>query len=436
MEKPTENEFLSLFRTLEKNAKTSWSEAEGTDYLTPFHSFLPSKTLYGTLPKRGGCPSLGYFTKNPIILGMNGGRIAAPTKRKYPNDHLEYLYDEDKKIRYVKSVRGFDGHLFGAFLILEGRAVLFDEEGKLQSIVLWGEEEGLSFETEISYRYLPQVEKRIMFDKTHFLSFESGPTERDATLFRFEGKDLYESVKLFHEEKKDDEIEENGVVDKAWLLEVRDAIKIETSKLGQHPSEDEVGVALESVFKKLIVSPDKIKPDPVSETNDGNSLRFYREAMKEVWGDAIPCGIHTPHHEALNNKEKIAEDAFLLALSLIQKEKIVHVASLRLAFKESEGFNLIARTAEGNERSLDVQLLKDEDSKERRLESEALFDEEKISPKEVSEILERESQKYFSQELSLFEISKKTKGKKRATMKDLNALLSLMNKQDKGHNSH
>ena len=54
-----------------------------------------------------------------------------------------------------------------------------------------------------------------MFDKTHFLSFESGPTERDATLFRFEGKDLYESVKLFHQRKEDDEIEGSGVVDKA-----------------------------------------------------------------------------------------------------------------------------------------------------------------------------------------------------------------------------
>jgi hypothetical protein len=374
--------------------------------------------------------------KIPIILGMNGGRIAPPTKRKYPNEHLEYLYDEEGRICYVKSICGRDDHLYGAFLVLEGRAVLFDGEGKLQSIVLWGEDEGLSFETEVSYRYLPQVEKRIMFDKTHFLSFESGPTERDATLFRFEGKDLYESVKLFHQRKEDDEIEGSGVVDKAWLLEVRGAIKAETSKLGNHPSEDEVGTALESVFKKLIVSPAKTQFDSANEMSDEDSLRLYHEGMKAIWGDNVPYGIHNPHHEALNSKEKIAEDAFLLVYSLIQKQKIPHVTSLRLTFKESEGFNLMALMRDGSECPLDVQVLKDEDSKERRLESEALFEEEKISPKEVSEILERESRKYFSQEPSLFEIPKKAKGKKRATMKDLHALLSLMNKPNKDDHSH
>ena len=41
------------------------------------------------------------------------------------------------------------------------------------------------------------------------------PLDGDATPFRFEGKDLYESVKLFHQRKKDDEIEGSGVVDKA-----------------------------------------------------------------------------------------------------------------------------------------------------------------------------------------------------------------------------
>ncbi|MCI2069292.1 MAG: hypothetical protein LKJ88_06975 [Bacilli bacterium] len=248
----TEKELRSLFQVLEKNAKALWTEATKEDYLTTFRSFAPTKTLCGPFPKHDCCPSLGYCTRNPIVLAANGEKIAVPTMRKYSNNHLEYIYDEGGRIRYVKSVCGLDGHLFGVFLVLEGRADFFDEEGKLQEIVLWGEEDGLSFETEISFRYLSQVVKRIMLDKAHFLSFQSGPTAREVTLFRLEGKDLYECVKLFREDKADNEIEGNGVVGREWLIDVRDTIKTETSKLGKHPSEDEVGAALESVFKKLI----------------------------------------------------------------------------------------------------------------------------------------------------------------------------------------
>jgi hypothetical protein len=257
MNKPTENDFLFLFQTLEKEAKASWNEAEKRDYLMPFRSFTPSKILFGSLPKHDSCPSLGYLSKNPFVIGMNGGKIAPPTKRKYQNDHLEYLYDEKGKIRYVTSVWGSDGHLFGSFLVEEKMAALFDGEGQLEEIVLWGEEEGFDFETEISYRYLPQIEKRIRLDERHFLSWQSLPTARDVLLFRFEGKDLYESAKLFYQDKKDDEIEGSGGVDKACLIAMRNAIRVEMAKLGEHPSEDEVGLALESVFKALA---DAIRP--------------------------------------------------------------------------------------------------------------------------------------------------------------------------------
>ncbi len=111
-------------------------------------------------------------------------------------------------------------------------------------------------------RCLPQVVKRIVLDGTHFLSFQSGPAERYVTLFRFESKDLYESAKLFRQDKEDREIEGDGVVGKEWLIDVRDAIKTETSKLGKHPSEDEVGAAIESVFKKLTPGVDKVRTDP------------------------------------------------------------------------------------------------------------------------------------------------------------------------------
>jgi hypothetical protein len=249
MDKPAKNEFLSFFYALERNAKASWLEAGKTDYLAAFLSFRPTKTLCGSFPKHDCCPGLGYCTRNPVVLAANGGRIAAPTKRTYRNDHLEYLYDEEGEIHYVKTLCGRDGHLYDTFLVSEGQADLFDGEGKLQSIVLWGEEDGLPFETEISFRYLPQVEKRIVLDGTHFLSFQSGPAERHVTLFRFEGKDLYESAKLFRQDKEDREIEGDDVVGREWLIDVRDAIKTETSKLGKYPSEDEVGAALESVFK-------------------------------------------------------------------------------------------------------------------------------------------------------------------------------------------
>lgn len=261
MKTPNKQQLLSLFQALEKNAKTLWNQAAKEDYLTPFHSFVPTKTLCGPFPKHDCCPSLGYCTRDPVVLAANGGRITAPTKWKYRNDHLEYLYDEEGRIRYVKSVCVRDGHLYGTFLVSEGRADLFDGEGKLQNIVLWGEEDGLPFETEISYRYVPRVEKRVMLDKTHFLSFQSGPTARDAVLFRTEGNGLYECAKLFHQDKEDGEIEGNGVVGREWLIDVREAIKIAMSKLGKRPSDDEVGVALESVFKKLTPGVDKARTD-------------------------------------------------------------------------------------------------------------------------------------------------------------------------------
>src|SRR5574344_1223427 len=135
MEKPNEKELISVFHALEKNAKILWAQAAKEDYLTPFHSFAPTQTLCGPFPKRDCSPSLGYCTRNPVVLAANGWRIAAPSKRKYRNDHLEYFYNEKGTIRYINSVCGRDDHIYGTFLVSEGRADLFDGEGKLQSIV-------------------------------------------------------------------------------------------------------------------------------------------------------------------------------------------------------------------------------------------------------------------------------------------------------------
>lgn len=262
MNKLIESDFPSLFHALEEESKASWAEAESVDYLMAFRSFKPSQILYGPLPKYGSCPSLGYFSKNPVVLGMNRGIIAPPSKKQYRRNHLEYLYDQKGEIRYVKSISGFDHHLFGAFLVSEGRAVLFDEKGALQQIILWGEEGGLPFETEFSFRYLPEIDKRIILDESYFLSLQSTPILRDVFLHRFEGKNLYQSAKIFLKEKEDDEIEGNGLISKEWLFGVKNTITSETSKLGEHPSEKEVETGLESLFGKFPSVTEKPNSNP------------------------------------------------------------------------------------------------------------------------------------------------------------------------------
>lgn len=165
--------------------------------------------------------------------------------------------------------------------------------------------------------------------------------------------------------------------------------------------------------------------EPVSEEQEQIWWNNYKELLKKTWGDNIPVGVHTEHHEKLSDKNKIAENLFNLGTKVVKEKCLIDVSYLTALLIEGS-FHLFSVDVNGNKKDLDYQLLHEENDKERMLEIEVILPKKNNDIEEIITTLEAESKKYFSNNETFFEIVNTSN-----VEPDVNALFSFILKPKK-----
>lgn len=146
------------------------------------------------------------------------------------------------------------------------------------------------------------------------------------------------------------------------------------------------------------------------ETDEWKSVsqREVAEIAKQtLFGGELPeGGVHTKHHESLDDLTMAAEDFFNLGLWKVRKEYIKGVQCFLYRYDEKEEMDrLFALLDDGKEMDLEYFMVADtDDNKERNLEiSDLIYGFSKGDREELASLIEGESRKFFKGEDCVFE---------------------------------
>lgn len=130
-------------------------------------------------------------------------------------------------------------------------------------------------------------------------------------------------------------------------------------------------------------------------------------ASEMFFGGKLPeGGVHSKHHESLDDLTMAAEDFFNLGLWKIRKEGIKGVQCFLYRYDEKEEMDrLFALFDDGREMDLEYFMVADtDDNKERNLEiSDLIYGFSKGDREELASLIEGESRKFFKGEDCIFE---------------------------------